>query len=305
MRLIWLFIIALTPLQVMSQEAERIYTVGFAQDTMSNDWRAAQVNEMKAALANYPFIRFRSTDAEGKGFRQAMDLQTLDREGADILVTSPRDQRAMTPVVAGLNKHKPVILLTRKTMDEAFTAFAGADDYKIAQQAAKLIAERLKGRGQVVMLKGVATATTAIAREKGFLDEMNNYPQIEIVASPVANYRRHEAIMAMDKILKQGIAFDAIYAHSDSMASGARLAMESAGIKPEEKVIVGIDYIPEARQAIREGKQTASFTYPTAGREGAELVLQLIRGDEVPKYTEVPSIKVTRENVESVPTIFE
>lgn len=305
MRFLWLFIISLTPLQVVSQEVERIYTVGFAQDTMSNDWRAAQVNEMKAALAGYPYIRFRYTDAEGKAFRQALDLQTLDREGVDILVTSPRDQRAMTPVVGDLSKKKPVILLTRKTMDEAFTAFAGADDYKIAQQAAKLIAERLKGQGKVVMLKGVATATTAIAREKGFLDEMKSHPGIEIVASPVANYRRHEAIMAMDKILKQGISFDAIYAHSDSMASGARLAMESAGVKPEGKVIVGIDYIPEAREAIMDGKQTASFTYPTAGREGAELVLQLIRGEELKKYTEVPSIRVTRENVESVPTIFQ
>ena len=167
-----------------------------------------------------------------------------------------------------------------------------------------MIAKRLNGKGRVVMFKGVATATTAIARERGFLEELKKYPEIEVVASPVADYRRNEAILEMDKLLKQKVAFDAIFAHSDSMAVGARLAMERAGLDPANYIIVGIDYIPDAKKAIRAGKQTASFTYPTAGRQGAEIVLKLIRGEAVEKYVDVPSTLVTAENVDSVETIF-
>ena len=304
MRYIISLMALLLSLQLQAADGDKSYVVGFAQDTMSNDWRAAQVNEMKAALAPYPFIKFIYTDAKGSGYRQAFDLQKLDKQGADILVTSPRDQKAMTPVISALAKNKPVVLLTRKPLNDSYTAFAGADDHAIAAKAAKLIAERLGGKGRVVMLKGVPTATTAIAREKGFTDALKAYPGIEVVASPVANYRRDDALQKMDELLKLNVGFDAIYAHSDSMAVGARIAMEQAGIKPSDFVIVGIDYIPEAREAILAGKQTASFTYPTAGREGAEVVLKLIRGEKVAKYTDVPFVMVTSENVDKVETIF-
>ncbi len=296
--------IMLFPLNLSAEEKQRIYTVGFAQDTMSNEWRAAQVNEMKAALAPYPFIRFIFTDAQGKALRQLFDLQSLAKQGVDILVTSPRDQSAMTPVITALSKETPVVLLTRKTLNDAYTSFAGADDHAIARAAAKLMAQRLQGKGRVVMLKGVETATTAIARESGFLQELEKYPEIEVVATSVANYRRHEAIMEMDKLLQKGLAFDALYAHSDSMAAGARIAMERAGLDPANYIIVGIDYIPEAKEAIRAGKQTASFTYPTAGIQGAEIVLKLIRGEKVEKHVDVPFVMITSENVDKIPTIF-
>ena len=300
-----MLLLVLVSTKVSADENQKIYTIGFAQDTMSNDWRAAQVNEMKNSLESYPFIRFVHTDAKGKVLRQVIDLQTLDKQGADILVTSPRDQKAMTPVITALNKRKPVVLLTRKTLNDTFTSFAGPDDLKIARQAARLVAEKLEGKGKVVMLMGVATATTAMARRDGFLQELENYPEIEIVASPVADYRRHKAVLEMGKLLQKGVEFDAIYAHSDSMASGARLAMENAGLNAADVIIVGIDYTPEAKKAIQEGKQTASFTYPTAGRQGAEIVLRLVRGEKVDKFIEVPSILVTADNVDETPTIFD
>lgn len=299
-----LFSLVLLPFSLCAEEAGRIYTVGFAQDNMKNDYRAAQVNEMKAALAPYPFIRFIHTDAQGNKVRQMLDLNRLDKKGADILVTSPASQNVMKPALTELFKRKPVVILTRKPSHDHFTSFAGADDYAIAREAATLIAKKLNGKGRVVMFKGLATATTAIAREKGFLEELKKYPEIEVVASAAADYVRDKAISEMDKLLSKKIAFDAIYAHSDSMAVGARQSMERAGLDPADYVIVGIDYIPEAKAAIRAGKQTASFTYPTAGKEGASIVLKLIRGEAVERYVDVPFTLVTSENVDSVSTIF-
>ncbi|MDH3353990.1 MAG: substrate-binding domain-containing protein [Chromatiales bacterium] len=285
--------------------AQKIYTVGFAQDTLSNDWRAAQVNEVKRELEKHPNIRFIVTDAKGSAARQTFDFERLADEGADILVTSPRDVRSMTPVVADVMKRGiPVILLSRRIMSDDFTTFIGADDREIARKAARYLAKELKGKGRVVMLKGVATATTAIARAEGFIEELKNYPGIKIVAQPTANYRRNIAIKEMEKVIDAGIKFDAVYAHSDSMATGARMAMEMAGIDPKSIKIVGIDYIPEAREAIRKGEQSASFTYPTAGRQGAEAVLKLIRGESLQKEQSIPFTLVTKENVEQVDTIF-
>ncbi len=286
-------------------QPERIYTVGFAQDTMSNDWRAAQVNEMRAALAAYPYIRFVYTDAGGSTARQAYDLERLASNGVDVLVTSPRDSQAMTPVIDALyEKGLPVVLLTRRSVSDSYSSFIGADDRAIGREAAEHIATELGGQGRIVMIRGLPTATTAIARSEGFEERLKDYPGLQIVAAPVANYKRADAVLAMEEVLASGIAFDAIYAQSDGMASGARMAMRANGIDPATVVIVGIDYIPEAREAIRNGEQSASFTYPTAAREGAQTALRIIQDLPVDKEQMVPFTKVTIENVDSVEPIF-
>ena len=41
------------------------FVIGFAQDDMSNDWRAAQVNAVSAALSRYDNVEFIHTDARG------------------------------------------------------------------------------------------------------------------------------------------------------------------------------------------------------------------------------------------------
>jgi len=293
------------PLLAVAETAQRVYVVGFAQDNMSNDWRAAQVNEMKQALANYPHIRFVYTDAKGSSARQVFDMERLAEQGADVIVTSPRDVQAMTPAVAAIHRRGiPVVLLTRRILSEDFTTFIGADDRQIAAQAAREMAKRLGGKGRIVMLRGVPTATTAIARREGFLEALKAFPQMEVVAEPVANYNRVDAIRAMEKLLAEGVVFDAIYAHSDSMAAGARMALKMANVDVKKLMIVGIDYINEAREAIRAGEQSVSFTYPTAGREGAEAVVKIIQGKKVAKEQSVPFTKVTSDNVEHVDTIF-
>jgi len=109
---------------------------------------------------------------------------------------------------------------------------------------------------------------------------------------------------AIEEALLEGLAFDAIYAQSDSMAVGARLALKGAGIDPKTIPTVGIDYISEARAAIRSGEQSATFVYPTVGREGAEYAVKILLGETVPKVLRVPSQMVTKDNVDNVAPIF-
>lgn len=284
---------------------ERTFVVGFAQDTMANDWRASQVNSVKQALAKYPFIRFIHTDAGGNTARQILDIENLAGQGVDLLITSPRDGRAMTQAISRIYKMGiPVVLLTRKIESQDFTIFLGAEDYKIGGQAAERLAVRLNGKGRVVMIKGVSTTSSAIKRTEGFLKVLKRYPKIELVAIKYGNYLRSDSIVAMDELLSEGIKFDAVYAQSDSMAIGVRLALKKHGIDPKTLPIVGIDYISEAREAIRSGEQDSTFIYPTCGPEAVSYILKILKGESIPKYVEIPSQMITSENVEMIEPIF-
>ena len=295
-------------LQVASADAyhkNKSFTVGFAQDTLANDWRKAQVNKLKAEFKKHPNIKFIVTDAGGKSAKQIHDIEDLAYQKVDVLITSPRNGITSTPAIARIYKQGiPVVLITRSITTEDYTTLIAPDDYKIARNAADFIAKKLAGKGNVLILRGVATATTSIARTKGFLNRIKKYPGIKVAAIKDGNYLRGDAIRATEATINEKIPFDAIYAQSDSMAAGARLALQKAGISPKNKLIVGIDYISEAREAIRAGDQAATFIYPTCAKETADIVLRILHGKSVPTKIHVESKMITKENVNRITPIF-
>lgn len=284
---------------------QRALHIGFAQDTLANDWRIAQAEGLKTAFAAHPEVNFTVTDGRGETARQIRDIEDFVYRKVDVLMASPRDGRAMTPVLSSAYRAGiPVVLLTRRIETQDYTTFIAPDDAAIARSAARYMAAQLKGKGRILMLQGVPTASTAIARTEAFLAELKNHPGVQISAIKPANYLRADAIRAVEEAIREGVAFDAIYSQSDSMAAGARIALRKAGIEPSRLLIVGIDYIAEAREAIRRGEQSASFTYPTCAAEAAAVALAIGRGEKVPKHVVVDSVMVTRDNVEQIKPIF-
>lgn len=294
-----------SPVHAGEWPGERTFLVGFAQDHMANDWRAAQVRDIEREFARYPFIRFVYTDAGGKTAQQVVDIENLRARGVDLLITSPRDAEAMAPVISSVHKAGiPVILLSRRTIGEDYDIFIGASNRRIAQQAADFFADRMAGKGRILVLQHIPTSTPGIDRTEGFREQLAQYPGLQIAAIKRADSLRHLAIRAVEEALSEGIEFDAIYAQSDSMATGARIALKQAGRDPGAIPITGIDYISEAREAIRTGEQAASFTYPTFGKEGAEYAIRILRGETVPREVMVDSVMVTRDNVDAIEPIF-
>ncbi|CAA7627041.1 substrate-binding domain-containing protein [Magnetospirillum sp. UT-4] len=283
----------------------KTYVVAFAQDHMANDWRAAQVRDIQRELGRYRDVRFVFTDAGGRTAQQIADIETLAGQGIDLLITSPRDSVAMAPVIADVHRRGiPVVLLSRQVEGDGYTAFIGASNRDIGRKAAAHLAKRLNGKGRVLILQHIPTTTPGRDRTEAFIEELAKHPGLTVAAIKRADSLRALAIQKVEEALAEKLAFDAIYAQSDSMAAGARIALRAAGIAPGSIPTIGIDYIAEAREAIRAGEQDASFTYPTFGKEGAEVAVRLLRGERVRKEITVDSVAVTRDNVEQVEPIF-
>ena len=309
LKVLCVIFLVITSLSVFSADIKnndkKIYTVAFAQDTLANDWREAQVRQLEKAFKKHPNIKFIYTDGEGDTSKQIYDIKKLMHQDIDLLITSPRNGSIMTPIIEEVNKKIPVVLITRSIDSDQFTAFISPDDYKIASEAAHAMARALNNKGKVLMLRGIPTATTAMKREQGFVDTIKkHYPDISINSIKDGNYLRIDAISAIQEAISEDIEFDAIYAHSDSMASGARLALKKANIDIKSKVIIGIDYISEAKQAIIDQEQYASFLYPTCSKETAEVVIKILNQSQFEKETLVDSVLITKDNVHLVHPIF-
>lgn len=278
--------------------------VVFAQDTMGNDWREAQVRQVEQGLSGYPHIKFTYSDAGGNAAKQIRNIEDHLYMGLDVLITSPRDSISMTPVIQQAYKSgTPVVLLSRTILSDDYTSFIHPDNSAIARKAAKYIVDQLNGKGTIIMLTGVPGASTTQNRSNAFKELIERHPNIRL-ETRVANYLRADAIREMEQVIAENKSIDAIYAQSDSMAIGAIMALKLNGIDPKPISIVGIDYISEARELIRKGELDATYLYPTAGKEGAEVVLDILAGKKVKKEIVIDSIEITIENVERIEPIF-
>lgn len=278
------------------------YVIGFAQDTLANDWRAAQVQEVKDEVSKYPHLKLIVKDAKGKVSNQIRDIQRFINQDVDFIITSPKDAKVTSLVLKkAMKKGIKVILISRTITTGDYTAFVAPDNYMIGVDAAKFLAKHLNYKGNILMLQGVRGASSTAQRGEGFEKVIAQYPDMKVIKKR-ANYLRNDAIKVMEEIYKQNIKFDAIYSHSDSMLIGARSVIERLN-KPNVPS-VSIDYIKETQKAIKDGKQLASFLYPTSGKQGVQLIVDIIKGKSVPKNTTLGTVMITKENVEKIKPIF-
>lgn len=289
------------PLQ--AAEVQRA-VVAFAQDTLKNDFRKAQVVAVRDAIANHPNLAFVYSDAQGKTALLIRHIENYISQQVDVLIVGTNDESAVVPVISKAHQAGiKVIVLDRGVKTRDYTTFINSDNYEIGAIAGRFIRDKLNGEGKVLLMEGILTADVTQLRSRGFLDVVTHSPKLQVIKR-TGNYLRKDALMEMEKLLASGERVDAIFSESDSMLSGVRPVLVKYGIDPATVVMVGVDYISEARQAIRDGKQTATIKFPLGGPETVDTVIKVLAGQQVPDHIVIPVQMVTSENVESVTPIF-
>lgn len=302
-KLMWLmsFVICL-PLSAAADTDKRV--IAFAQDTMANDFRKAQVYEVRDEVAKYPQLSFVYSDAQGQTSLLIRQIEQFIEQKVDLLVIGTNDANAVVPVVAKATQSGiPVIVLDRGINGTKYTTFINSDNIKIGAIAAEYIAKRLNGKGLVLLFEGLQQADVTQLRSKGFLDEIGKHKGIKVIKR-TGNFLRKDAVVEMEKLVVDGIHVDAIFSESDSMLSGVRMVLSKYKIDPRSIVMVGTDFISEAQDAIRNGSQAGSVLFPLGGKKAVEIALKIFAKEPIIKHILIPTILVTKENVEQVRPIF-
>lgn len=291
-----------SPVLAASDSNRRV--IAFAQDTMSNDFRKQQVFEVRDEVAKHPQLSFLYSNGQGQTSLMIRQIERFIKLDVDLLIVGTNDENAIVPVVSKAYKMGiPVIVLDRGIQSSDYTTFINSDNSKIGRIGAKYIAEKLNGKGEVLLFEGILETDVTRLRSKGFLDEMSKHKGINIIKL-TGNFLRKDAISEMERLLKQGIHVDAIFSESDSMLSGVRMVLKRYKIDPASIVMVGVDYTSEAREAIRNGSQTGSVLFPLGGKKAIEIALKIFNGEPVAKHIVNPVKLVTKKNVAETAAIF-
>ena len=274
--------------------------IGFSQGTMNHPWRVAMVDgNKKYATEHYPDVDLVVTDGQNQATKQVSDVESLISRGIKVLVISPLQAQALTPIVKqAMEANIPVITLDR-AVNTKVTCQVGAQNKPIGVEAGKFIAEKLNGKGNVIEVQGTAGASATIDRHHGFREALKDSPGIKVVADQFCDYLREPAVKFVEDMLQRfgPGQLQAIYAHNDEMALGAIKAVEAAG-RSKEIVVIGIDGQNSAFQAVKDGKLAATFIYPFCAPEGIEYAYKIAKGEQVPPVVELKSTQVDPSNID-------
>ena len=253
--------------------------------------------EVAARARDFPDLDIVYADAQQDNAKQVADVESFLRQKIALLIISPNEAKPLTPIVTRAFQEKiPVIVLDREVEGDAYTTFIGANNREIGRAAGEYIGTLLAGKGNMVEIKGLPGSTPARDRSEGFREAIAKYPGLKIVHDPVANWLREEALTQMEAALAANQRIDLVYAHNDPMAIGAYLAARAKGREKEMK-FVGIDGLPGldgGRQAVADGKVSATFVYPTGGKEAVEIASRILRGEQVPHRITLPTERITK-----------
>ncbi len=171
-----------------------------------------------------------------------------------------------------------------------------SNNYQAGQLAGQYVLDHLDPGSQVAILEGLAGNVSGQNRRDGFFDTVS--ATMEVVASQPADWDRARALNAATNILQANPDLRAIYACNDTMALGAAEAVRAAGLEGQV-IIIGTDAIPEALDAIREGRMTgtvAQYPYEMAFI-AVESAIKVVEGRPIPTHFDAPIRLLTAENL--------
>lgn len=272
--------------------------IGVSMMNLSNEF-IAMLNKGMEAKAKELGVTLIVNDAQRNAERQVQQVESFVAQKVDAIILNPSEVEASSPAVdravaAGI----PIVNVNSETRS-APTAFVGSRDEESAHIAMDYLVKRLNGKGNLVMMHGFMGQAAQLKRDKGAREVLAANPGLKLLADQTAEWDRAKAMTLMENWIQSfGPRLNAVFAQNDEMAMGALNALEQAKLK-EKVVVVGVDSIADALEAVKAGRLDATVFQDARGQAGAavETAVKLIRKQPVEKQVYIPFQLVTRENV--------
>jgi LacI family transcriptional regulator len=194
------------------------------------------------------------------------------------------------------NLNFPIVLLHQTPPDALDIPVIAIENKDGAAILINHLIER-HGRRRIVYLRGPEGHEDSVWRERGYREalEAHKLPSDEnLIAS--GGFDDEEAFAAIQQLLSDGLAFDAVFAGDDDAAIGAMRALKLAGrLIPQDVAVVGFDDVPFVRY-LSPALTTVRAPIEQVGREAVRQLARLINGEPAEALTLLRTELVIRES---------
>lgn len=278
------------------------YKIGFSNASISNSWRVFMEREVRAEVEKHKDLisELYITDANDKPDKQIGDTEDLVAKGIDLLIISPATESALDPIVKRIYKQGiPIVCVDRRVKSDSFTAFVNASNYPQGRAMMLWLCQMLKGKGNIVMLPGMAGATPAEERLVAAKEILSQFPEIKVLDTQYTNWSPSMGKKVMSALVQSfGKKINGVWCDSGLQASGAIEALVEANMKVP---ITGEDLNAYLTRVQKYGYPAMSIGYPVKmGAEAVRTAIKILKGIPVPFNVNVTRMLLTTHNTADI-----
>lgn len=275
------------------------WTVGYADASQSNSWRVFAWQYMQYGATTLPNTRVIHTNANDSTSKQVSDIEDLLNRGVDCLIVGSLSETALSPVISQAAKRVPVVISEGNVTSPDYTSFASLDQINMGQLQAEGVARALGGRGNVVILEGVAGSGPVQQNLRGMKSVLARHPGIRVLTTQYTDWSRDRGKTAMENALQAFPRIDAVLSDSGLQNNGAFEAVQAAGRLDEIKAWSGDSDQSWLRVVARHRLPGIIVNRPTqVAQHAIELCGAILSGVSVPREWPTENQVITTEEVD-------
>lgn len=255
-------------------------------------------------------VEVTSFDGEFSVEKQLQDLQSIASQDFDFVAVHPSASGALIDAANQIiAKGVPLIDMdTRLVQDpEEFEAFGHLtylepDNIYMGSTVAEELFKAMNYEGEVIHTQGQLAHTGAQGRAEGFHATVAKYPDIKVVDETPGDWEGPKVATLWQDLLQRFPNVKGGFFHSDDMALAARSVVEAAGLQ-DQVLIVGVDGLKNACEAILEDKLLASVINPSGRIHGGAIWAGYLTVSEtdlaqggIPKFIRTDGGPITKDN---------
>lgn len=266
-------------------------TIGVSLLTMSNPFFKVMGDAMqKEGLKSGYTVNVSAGEMDAA--RQKDQVNDFIVKKVNAIILSPVDSRSIGTSIIEANKAGiPVFTADIGCLDPnaKVVGHIATDNYGGGKLAGQAMVDAIGEKGTVAIITH-SEVESVIQRAKGFKEIISKHPGIKIVAELPGKGERDTSFKTAQDILEKNPDISGIFAINDPSALGALAAVEKAS-KVGKVKIIGFDGMPEAKQAIKNGKIYADIVqYPDKiGEMTIQSIARYMSGEKVPPKNLIPA----------------
>ncbi|WP_426221360.1 sugar ABC transporter substrate-binding protein [Pseudomonas sp. DWRC2-2] len=280
--------------------------IGVSMSAFDDTFLTYLREDMDKQAKSYPKgdgVQLQFEDARADVVKQLSQVENFISQKVDAIIVNPVDTASTKNIINAATKAGiPLVFVNRrpdqKDLPKDVVAVT-SDDVEAGKLQMQYIAEKLGGKGKIVILLGDLANNSTTNRTKGVKEVLAKYPDIKIEQEQTGIWLRDKGMTLVNDWLTQGREFNAVLANNDEMAIGASMALKSAGTKPGTVLIAGVDGTPDGLNAITKGDLAASAFQDANGQAvgSVEAARKMAKKEPVEQNQIIPFQLITPENV--------
>lgn len=295
-------------LSCQPEKEKELYRIGFSQAMTTDNWRKAMNREMEVEASLQSNISLEIRDAENDVKKQIEQINSFIEEGVDVLIVSAIQSEPITSAIdRAMAADIPTIIIDRKIEGSNFTAYIGANNIQIGENAANYILAHSTGPTSIIEVKGEGGSSPAFERSRGFREILQPFKDFQIIGTIKGNWESSSVEDRLPFLLDSVGVPDYIFAHNDRMALGAWKILRERSLENKVKLI-GVDGLfgPNGGiQFVKDNLLTATILYPSGGSEAIKLAGQMLNGASISKTNNLRTVIIDSVNVDIMQNQFD